>query len=51
MPQINLNITDDLDKEFRKKVFEKKGLRKGAMTEAIIEALGMWMEQEEKKKK
>jgi hypothetical protein len=42
MTIINVEIPDDLDKEFRAKVYERKGLKRGAVTSSVIEALRDW---------
>ena len=46
MPQVNVNINEDLDKEFREMVFKKKGMRRGAMLEAFQEAIELWVKEE-----
>ena len=45
MKQVNFNMHDDVDKEFREIVFETKGMRRGAMLEAFQEAIELWMEE------
>lgn len=39
---LNVEIPDELDKEFRSKVFERKGLKRGVVRESVIEALKDW---------
>lgn len=43
MPQLNLNISNDLDTRFRAKIFKTKGLKRGNMQEALTEALELWI--------
>lgn len=50
MSQINANINSDLDEEFRKAVFAAKGMRRGAVSEAIHEALELWISKQHNKK-
>jgi hypothetical protein len=44
-------INDKLDTDFRKAVFEDKGMRKGNLTEALEEAMNCWIKQKTEKKK
>lgn len=46
--QLNANITDNLDEEFRKMVAKTIGVRKGAIADALTEALEQWIEEKEK---
>ena len=43
MGKINLVISDDIDKKFREEVFKRKGMKKGNLTEALEEAMLMWI--------
>lgn len=44
MPKkMTVMINDELDERFRKAVFEKKGMHKGNLTEAIEEAIECWI--------
>jgi hypothetical protein len=36
-------IEDDLDERFREAVFKSKGLHKGNITEAVEEAIELWI--------
>jgi len=47
MGMLNVKIPDDLEMEFRRAVLERKGKKKGAISEAIEEAIRMWLELEE----
>lgn len=49
MPQINFNMNDDLDKEFREMVVKRKGFKKGVLMEALEEAVELWIKENEKK--
>jgi len=44
MGVLNVEINDELEKQFRMKVLERKGAKKGALTEAVEEALRLWIE-------
>ena len=43
MPQYSFNINDDLDKEFRDMVFKTKGMKRGVLLSALVEALELWV--------
>jgi len=45
MAKLNLIIRDDLDTKFREEVFKRKGMKKGNLTEAIEEAIQLWLTQ------
>jgi len=47
MARFALDIPDNLNKEFRIKVLKKYGSKKGALTEAIIEAMQLWLKSNE----
>jgi hypothetical protein len=51
MGRINLILPDDFDEKFRDVVFQKYGMKKGNITEAITEALKDWMKKNEKEKR
>jgi len=44
MGKLNIKIKKDLDKKFREAVFKRKGMKKGNLTEAIEEAMLLWIE-------
>ena len=47
MPKkLTVLIDDKLDESFRETVFKKKGMHKGNITEAIEEAIELWIEEE-----
>jgi len=51
MPKkLTILIKDDLDEKFRNAVFQTKGMHKGNLSEAIEEAISLWIEQQKKKK-
>lgn len=41
--RINVQIERDLEDKFRRKVYERKGLKKGNLTDAVKEAMIMWI--------
>ena len=45
MGRINLIVPDDFEQKFREEVFKRKGMKRGNLTEAIIEAMDLWMKQ------
>jgi len=42
--KLNIIISDDIDAKFREEVFKRKGMKKGNITEAVEEALGLWLQ-------
>lgn len=55
MGKMNIVLDDELEKRFRKVVFERKGMKKGNISEALQEAIDQWIkfyhpEQVEEKK-
>ena len=51
MGRIDVILPEDLEEEFRTEVFKSKGMKKGNITAAIIDAIQMWMKEERKKRK
>ena len=45
MGRLNLVVPDDFEDQFRQEVFKRKGMRKGNLTDAIIEGMKLWMGQ------
>lgn len=43
MGKLNVKIKEEIDKKFREEVFKRKGMRKGNITEAIEEAMLLWI--------
>jgi hypothetical protein len=44
MPKkLTVLIKDDLDEKFREAVFQRKGMHKGNLTEALEEAIDQWI--------
>lgn len=43
MKSLNVFVDDSLDERFRAEVFRRKGLRKGALKDAVTEAIEMWL--------
>lgn len=46
MGKMNIVLPDDIENKFRKAVFEKKGMKKGNISEALEEAIDLWIESE-----
>lgn len=49
MGRINVNVKDSIESRFRQGVFHKKGMKKGNLTQAVEEAMLLWVEQNEGK--
>ncbi len=47
MGKMNIVLTDEQEKRFRKTVYEKKGYKKGNISEAMEEAIDCWIRQQE----
>lgn len=47
--QLNIVLDPDLDSRFRILVGQVKGAKKGALAEAVQEALEIWIEKQDKK--
>jgi Arc/MetJ-type ribon-helix-helix transcriptional regulator len=47
--RMTIELPDDVNRKFRAKVAEKYGGRKGALGEAVKEAIELWLEREKKK--
>ncbi|MDG6223679.1 MAG: hypothetical protein IAX21_09395 [Candidatus Bathyarchaeota archaeon] len=43
MGKYNISVKDRLDRRFREEVFKRKGMKKGNLSEAIEEAMVMWI--------
>lgn len=41
---MNIVLDDELEKKFRKAVFQKKGMKKGNISKALEDAIKQWME-------
>ena len=48
MVKWTVNINEELDARFREVVFRVKGYHRGALKEALEEAITMWLEKYEK---
>jgi hypothetical protein len=49
MGKMNIILNDDLEDRFRTAVFQKKGMKKGNISEALEEAIDAWIEKDEVK--
>lgn len=47
MGRLNVTVPDDLDKVFRKKIVDKFGSKQGNVSMAVIEAISLWIGEEE----
>lgn len=48
--KLTVLIDDELDERFREAVFKSKGMHRGNITEAIEEAIDLWINQQTSKK-
>ncbi len=44
MGKMNIVLDDELERNFRKAIFERKGMKKGNISEALEEAVKQWIE-------
>ena len=50
MGKLNVKVKDDVDTKFREEVFKRKGMKKGNITEALEEAMLLWISTEDTQK-
>lgn len=43
MGKMNIVLKDELETEFRRAVFERKGMKKGNISDALEEAVRQWI--------
>ena len=48
MGKMNITLPDELENRFRKAVYEKKGMKKGNISESLEEAINAWIDDENK---
>ncbi len=48
MGKMNIVLSDELENQFRKTVYETKGFKKGNLSMAFEEAIRFWIEKQEK---
>jgi hypothetical protein len=46
MGKMNIVLDDKLEERFRKAVFDNKGMKKGNISEALEEAINLWIRQQ-----
>jgi hypothetical protein len=51
MGKMNIVLKEETEQRFRKAVFESKGMKKGNISEALEEAIDLWIAEQTKKKK
>jgi hypothetical protein len=44
MGKLNIVLPDDVEDRFRKAVFQKMGMKKGNLSEAMEQAIDMWIQ-------
>jgi hypothetical protein len=50
MAKLTVLIKDELDEKFRETVFKRKGMHRGNITEAVEEAIDLWIGRETEEK-
>ena len=50
MGRIDVILPDKLEEEFRTEVFKSKGMKRGNITAAIVDAIRIWIQKERKKR-
>ena len=48
MGRVDVRLPDAIEKAFREEVFKRKGMKRGNITEAIQEAVLLWIDKKEK---
>jgi hypothetical protein len=43
--RIDIYLDEDLEKKFKEQVFKRKGMKKGNISEAVQEAILLWVRQ------
>jgi hypothetical protein len=43
MGKLNIKVRKEIDEKFREEVFKRKGMKKGNLTEAVEEAMLLWV--------
>jgi hypothetical protein len=51
MGRIDIILPDDKEKKLRMEVGRRVGVKRGALTNAIIEAIDAWLEKDKERKK
>jgi hypothetical protein len=49
MGRIDINLPDGLENKLRMEIGRRMGAKRGNFTEAIIEAIDLWLEKDEEK--
>jgi hypothetical protein len=51
MGRIDVNLPDDIENRLRMEVGRRMGAKRGALTEAIVQAIDAWLEEDDNKTK
>lgn len=51
MGRLNVVISDELEEEFRQEVAKEKGMKKGNLSKSVVEAIKMWIDSNQKKRR
>jgi hypothetical protein len=43
MGNFSVNLPDDVEDKFRREIAMRKGIKKGYITEALVEAINLWI--------
>ena len=49
MGRIDFNLDEKVEKKFRNTVYKRKGMKKGNITEALEEAIDLWIKDQMKR--
>jgi hypothetical protein len=47
MGRIDVNLPDDIENKLRMEVGRRMGAKRGALTEAIVQAIDAWLEEDD----
>jgi len=50
MGRIDINLPDDIENKLRMEVGRRMGAKRGALTEAIVQAIDAWLEDDKVKR-
>jgi len=50
MGKMNIRLSDELEARFREEVFKRLGMKKGNISNAVNEAVELWIEKGRKRK-
>lgn len=48
MGRIDINLPDDIEQKLRMEVGRRSGFKRGALTDAIVEAINSWLKDDDR---